>query len=279
MALEASASIGAITIGVADLESQASFYQDVIGLQIQDRSLAEVQLGIGGYPLLKLISRPNGKMYPTSTGLFHFAILLPTRAYLGQWLQHLLQLGLDLEGAADHLVSEALYLRDPEGNGIEIYRDRPRDTWTYADGFIKMATLPLNYESLLKEADKRDFTGLPDNTYMGHIHLQVNNLNSNLRFYRDIVGLDVKAQLPGAGFLSAGGYHHHIGLNTWRSQNALPPPSDALGLIRYELILPGEGKRDQLLERLNELKVTVNDHNSSPSIVDPAGNTLVIAAP
>lgn len=276
MALEASASIGVVTIGVADLESQVSFYQDVIGLQIQDRSQAEVQLGIGGYPLLRLISRPNGKMYPTSTGLFHFAILLPTRACLGQWLRHLLQLGLDLEGAADHLVSEALYLRDPEGNGIEIYRDRPRNTWTYAGGFIEMATLPLDYQSLLKEADKRDFAGMPEHTYMGHIHLQVNNLNSNLRFYRDIVGLDVKAQLPGAGFLSAGGYHHHIGLNTWRSQNAHPPPVDALGLIQYELNLPRESERDELLERLNELQVIVDDYDSSPSILDPAGNTLVI---
>lgn len=276
MVPDTSISVGAITVGVADLESQSSFYQEVIGLEVQNQSIEEIQLGVAGHVLLKLISRPGGKMYPALTGLFHFAILLPSRAYLGQWLQHLLQLDLNLEGAADHLVSEAVYLRDPEGNGIEIYRDRPRDTWTYAGGSIKMATLPLDFQSVLADASKQDFTGLPVGTKMGHIHLQVNDLDSNLAFYRDAVGLDVMAQLPGAGFLSADGYHHHIGLNTWQSRNASKPPEGALGLIRYELNVRNKSKRDQLLERLNELQVIVNEYNSLPYIVDPAGNMLVL---
>lgn len=271
-------SVGAVTLGVADLQAQSAFYQEIIGLGVLNQSSTEVELGVGKHPLVKLISRPGGILSPSSTGLFHLAILLPSRSYLGAWLRHFVQSGGQLEGSADHLVSEALYLRDPEGNGIEMYCDRPRNQWSYNEQYVKMDTLPLNLQSLLAEEKDLSFEGLPAGTMMGHVHLQVNDLNQNLAFYRDIVGFKVMAFLPGASFLGDGGYHHHIGINTWRSRNATPPPNGSLGLIRYELNLGTAAKRNQLLDKLDNSKVFINSGKSIPSITDPAGNEIVLTA-
>ncbi len=171
----------------------------------------------------------------------------------------------------DHLVSEALYLTDPEGNGIEMYRDRPRETWEYTNGQIKMDTLPVDVDSMVKEAAMGAFEGLPPRTKMGHIHLQVRDVGESSAFYRDVLGFDLVAQWPGAGFLSAGGYHHHIGMNTWRSYGANSAPADALGLLDYEIILSNQQVQEELQVRLNKHQVNFDKDNGLVRVKDPAG--------
>jgi catechol 2,3-dioxygenase len=262
--------IGSVKLAVRDLNKMVAFYQNLIGLSLFRADKDEAVLGVGKRPLVRLLSRPNGASHPTATGLFHLAILLPGRAALGQWLLYYLKNGFQLDGVGDHLVSEALYLSDPEGNGIEMYRDRPRETWEYSNGRIRMDTLAVDLESMLVEADPDPFNGLPDKTKMGHIHLQVNNLEKTAAFYRDILGFDLMAKMPGAGFLSAGGYHHHIGMNTWRSYNGNVPPPNSLGLMNYEVILPNEQSKASLLQRLTENQIDFSQ-NGTVKLQDPAG--------
>jgi catechol 2,3-dioxygenase len=176
-----------------------------------------------------------------------------------------------LDGAGDHLVSEALYLSDPEGNGIEMYRDRPRNTWEYKDGQIQMDTLSVDLQSLVDEANGNTFGGLPNESEMGHIHLQVNHVPTSAAFFQDVLGFDLIAQMPGAGFLSAGGYHHHIGMNTWRSSGGGLAPANALGLMDYEVVLPHENARDDLLGRLSENQIAFDQQDGMLRVQDPAG--------
>ncbi len=165
---------------------------------------------------------------------------MPTRADLGRWLRHWLELGLPLPGQGDHLVSEALYLSDPDENGIEIYRDRPRDEWTWADGKVRMGTGPVDIRGLLTDAEQagEPWAGLPEGTHLGHIHLQVSDIARSEAFYHDLLGFDIVAQMPTALFISAGGYHHHIGMNTWHSRGATPAPADMVGLRFFTVDLP-----------------------------------------
>lgn len=216
-------------------------------------------------------------MHPNATGLFHLALLLPGRPELGRWLRHLIDKGYPLEGAGDHLVSEALYLRDPEGNGIEIYRDRPRSTWKYDGDQIRMATLPVDYRSLLNDAAGDAHAGLPPETRMGHVHLQVNDLERTVKFYRDVVGFEIMAYMPGAGFVGAGGYHHHVGVNVWNSRGASPPPEGALGLVRYTLVMESEQARSRILDRAALQNTREQDFSEDYTLRDPAGNAFLIS--
>lgn len=254
-----STTVGRVTLTVRDLAGVRDFYERVVGLREIEAGTGKVVLGADARPLVELVEdlaappRP-----PRTTGLFHLALLVPDRAELARSLQRLIETRWPLAGASDHLVSEALYLSDPEGNGIEIYRDRPPSEWEYDGDELRMATLPLDLENLLGERDGGEpaaGTPVPGDTSMGHVHLNVDDLDAGERFYAGLLGLDVTARgYPGALFLAVGGYHHHIGLNTWRGEGIPAPPPGSLGLRSFELALP--------------------DRQASEEIVDPAGNTV-----
>jgi catechol 2,3-dioxygenase len=275
-------SIGKVRLRVADLDDLTTFYERVVGLQTVERGGDVTRLGAaGGEPLIELVGAPDAPPAPSfSTGLFHLAILVPDRAELARSLQRVAGAGWRLTGASDHLVSEALYLQDPEGNGIEIYRDRPREEWR-RNGELAMATLPLDLESILGELDpsERGANGMPAGTTMGHVHLQVADIPAAERFYNRALGLDVMVRsYPGALFLAAGGYHHHIGLNTWQSEGAPPPPEGSLGLDLYELVLPSAAERDSAADRLAEVGADPQRLDEGVLATDPSGNRVLLTA-
>jgi len=272
--------IGNVRLRVADIDDLAAFYERVIGLRAVERDGELVRLGPeGGEPLIELVPAPGAPRAPSfSTGLFHLAVLVPERVELARSLQRVAGAGWRLTGASDHLVSEALYLQDPEGNGIEIYRDRPRGQWNRDNGELRMATLPLDLQGVLGELDSGDEgpNGMPAATTIGHVHLQVADIPAAERFYNGALGLDVMVRsYPGALFLGAGGYHHHLGLNTWQSAGAPPPPEGALGLDRYELVLPDTASRDAAAERLGESGDPVR-LDEGVLATDPSGNRVLL---
>src|SRR5829696_7962672 len=274
--------IGMVRLRVADLNDLTTFYERVIGLEAVDRGGDVTRMGAAqGEPLVELVGAPDAPPAPSfSTGLFHLAILVPDRAELGRALQRVAGAGWRLTGASDHLVSEALYLQDPEGNGIEIYRDRLREEWGRNGDELRMATLPLDLESVLGELDQgeRQANSMPSGTTMGHVHLQVADIPAAERFYNHVLGLDVMvSSYPGALFLAAGGYHHHVGLNTWQSQGAPPPPEGALGLDRYELVLPNGAERDDAAARVAESGDPLR-LDEGVLATDPSGSRVLLAA-
>jgi catechol 2,3-dioxygenase len=276
-------SIGRVRLRVADLDDLTAFYERVLGLQAGEREGDVTRLGpASGEPLIELVGAPDAPAPPSfSTGLFHLAILVPDRAELARALQRVAGAGWRLTGASDHLVSEALYLQDPEGNGIEIYRDRPREEWRRNGDELAMATLPLDLEAVLGELgpDERQANGMPGGTTMGHVHLQVADIPAAERFYNRGLGLDVMVRsYPGALFLAAGGYHHHLGLNTWQSQGAPPPPEGSLGLDRYELVLPSAADRDSAADRLAEVGADPQRLDEGVLAADPSGNRVLLTA-
>lgn len=272
--IDPGATVGAVTLGVHDLGATTHFYHDVIGLDLLSEQPNSSMLGVDNQPLVILEHRPNGQAFPASPGLFHLAILVPSREDLGSWLKHFTMLGYRLDGVGDHIVSEALYLSDPEGNGIEIYRDRPREEWQYNNGQLIMDTLPVDIYSLIGNAYQAEFAGMPIGTKMGHIHLQVNDLIAASEFYRNVIGFDLMAELPSANFLSAGGYHHHIGMNVWRSHRASPRPEGSLGLVAFQVMLPDQNALFVQLSRMEELGANISRNRDYPQLVDPSGNVI-----
>ena len=276
-------SIGKVRLRVADIDALSEFYERVVGLRGLERDGDLARLGPeGGEPLVELLAAPAAGPPPSfSTGLFHLAILVPDRAELARSLRRVIEQGWRLTGASDHLVSEALYLRDPEGNGIEIYRDRPRDQWGHGDnGELKMATLPLDLDDVLADegASDRPPNGMPAETTMGHVHLRVADIPAAEGFYNGALGLDVMVRsYPCALFVAAGGYHHHVGLNTWESQGAPAPPEGSLGLDRWELVLPDEDERDAAAGRVGETGDPVHTDDGVLAR-DPAGNHVLLTA-
>ena len=275
-------SIGKVRLRVADIDALSEFYERVVGLRAVERDGELARLGPeGGEPLIELVAAPGAPPAPAfSTGLFHLAILVPDRAELARSLRRVADTGWRLTGASDHLVSEALYLRDPEGNGIEIYRDRPQDQWGRDGGELRMATLPLDLEGVLGELGPGDeeANGMPAATTMGHVHLQVADIPAAEGFYNGALGLDVMVRsYPGALFLAAGGYHHHLGVNTWQSEGAPAPPEGALGLDRYELVLPDASERDAAAGRLGE---SGDPQRLEEGVLatDPSGNRVLLTA-
>jgi catechol 2,3-dioxygenase len=275
--------VGKVRLRVADLDDLAAFYERVVGLGAVERGGGVARLGpADGESLVELVSAPDAPRAPSfSTGLFHLAILVPDRAELARSLQRVIGAGWRLTGASDHLVSEALYLQDPEGNGIEIYRDRPREEWRHNGEELAMATLPLDLEGVLGELEdgEQPTDGVPGGTTMGHVHLQVADIPSGEGFYNGALGLDVMVRsYPGALFLSAGGYHHHLGLNTWQSQGAPPPPDGALGLDHYELVLPTAAERDSAADRLAQVGADPRPGDEGVLATDPSGNRVLLTA-
>ncbi|MGD0724998.1 MAG: VOC family protein [Spirochaetia bacterium] len=268
-ALHPATQLGPITIRVADLERSLRFYEKVIGLTSARRGGGDVPLGVEDEPPLILLQEtPGARHLPRNSGLYHFAILLPTRADLGSALQRLIDSDVRI-GQADHLVSEALYLSDPDGNGMEIYRDRPRAEWTWRGGKVEMAVDPLDLDSLLRDAAPGGSGAAPAGTTIGHIHLQVSDVQQAVQFYHGILGFDITAAFQGAAFLSAGGYHHHLGLNSWSSRGAPPAPPDAAGLESFSIRVPSKNEQGRIAERLKAAGVAGVLENGRVSVRDP----------
>jgi catechol 2,3-dioxygenase len=274
--IDPSTVIGSLTLAVRDLEHMSLFYRNVIGLSELTQRDQQIDLGVNGDVLVRLLGKPDGKRYPRSPGLFHLAIRLPGRRDLAHWFSHLLQAQYPLDGAGDHLVSEALYLTDPEGNGIEMYCDRPRDRWEFDEKGVKMDTLAVDLKSLQADVPDQPFKQLPAGTSIGHLHLRVNNVEKAVEFYRDVLGFQLMALWPGAGFLSAGGYHHHIGVNMWNSKDAPPPPPDSLGLVNYSIQLAGREPLNLLLQQLDKIQQPVDQKDGKYYVQDPSKNKIVL---
>jgi catechol 2,3-dioxygenase len=261
--IDPSLKIAAVTLGVGDLDRSVAFYENVIGLPLIAREGAGAQLGADPlHPalLLEAIARPQ-RVPLGSTGLFHVAWLHPTRAALADSVRRVAGAGWRFDGASDHGVSEALYLSDPDGLGIELYADRPRESWERPPSGrgVRMVTLPLDLEDLLAQGGEEPGATAATGTAVGHVHLKVADVPRALSFYRDALGFEEQAQVPSAAFLSAGGYHHHIGLNSWQSQRGAPAPDSAPGLrlIDFEVAEPAalEALADELGRGAPEARV------------------------
>jgi catechol 2,3-dioxygenase len=278
--LPPTARLGAIRLRVADVDRLTRFYEEAIGLRPLSNGDGVTRLGVaGGDPIVELEPAPGAPARPPhTTGLFHLAVLVPSRAALAHALRRLAAAGWRLTGASDHLVSEALYLADPEGNGIELYRDRPRDQWPTIEGVVHIDTLPLDLGDLLSE-DEGDGERMPPGTALGHVHLQVADLEAAEGFWVDGVGFDVTVRgYPGALFTSVGGYHHHVGLNTWAGTGAPAPPADALGLARFELVVPSLDDVEAAGDRLAAAGAQVEVLEGAVLATDASQNRVLIRA-
>jgi catechol 2,3-dioxygenase len=239
--LPADARPGTVRLQVSDIDRSLAFYEGLLGLNVISRDADGARLGAADSrrPLLEL--RPGAEPRQSRhgrLGLYHFAVLLPDRASLGRLLAHLLAERVH-PGAADHLVSEALYLQDPDDLGIELYRDRPREEWTARGRELVMSTDPLDAAGLISAVDGAAWTGMPTATTIGHLHLHVGDIDAAKSFYHDALGFDiVVSSYPGALFMSTGGYHHHLGVNTWAGAHAVPPAENEPQLLSWELVLP-----------------------------------------
>jgi catechol 2,3-dioxygenase len=274
--LPAAATPGLVRLQVSDLDRSLEFYEGLLGMSVVARSDGVVRLGAaGGAALLELRS---GAVATASRrgrlGLYHFAVLLPDRAALGRILAHLVGQGVH-PGAADHLVSEALYLQDPDDLGIEIYRDRPRSEWSQRRGEIAMASEPLDGAGVIAAGDGA-WQGMPSGTRMGHIHLHVGDMRAARTFYGDALGFDVTvSSYPGALFLSAGGYHHHLGLNTWAGPQAQPPAPSEPQLLSWDLVLPADTDVAAAADRLERAgHPSSADGTGARTVADPWHTTL-----
>ncbi|WP_138754263.1 VOC family protein [Paenibacillus sinopodophylli] len=271
-------SLGEVKLKVSQLERSIRFYEEVVGLKALplDEAKREASFTADGLNVLLVIEEvPNALIPPrrSHAGLYHFAILLPNRPSLSLALRHLINTGIHI-GQADHLVSEALYIEDPDHNGIEIYRDRPRSEWTQDDrGNYVMASDPLDMESLLAESSGQEWSGLPAGTIIGHIHLHVGDLRTSRAFYESKLGFDVVgdyAQMS-ALFISAGGYHHHIGMNIWAGIGAALPPANTVGLSYFTIVFPSEESREAWLTELRAAGVATSALGEAIVLHDPSG--------
>lgn len=260
--------LGRVTLRVGSLDSLVPFYRDVVGLDVE-RDGSRAICTASGDPLVVLQEEPDApRRARDQSGLFHLAIRVPDRAALGDALARIRD-HTSLSGASDHLVSEALYLRDPEGNGVEIYRDRPRDEWPRKDdGRVAMDTLHLDLEPLL--ADARGDDGAPAGTDLGHVHLEVSDLQQSLKFYTDALGMNLRDDgYPGAAFVAAGEYHHHVGLNRWNERTA--PAGESHGIDWFEVVVPDADTLDTVRDSLERAGHGVEASNETLTVSDPDG--------
>jgi len=275
--------LGLVALTVSDLAASRQFYEQAIGLRASERDDGAVELAAqDGRPLVVLHGDSAApRLDRRATGLFHLAILFPSRLDLAFALARLAEARWPLDGASDHLVSEALYLSDPDGNGIELYRDRPRDEWRYDNGALEMSTLPLDLRDVLGELSQA--TGpqqiAPAGTTMGHVHLQVSDIPESEAFYNGVLGFDVMVRgYPDALFVSAGDYHHHLGLNTWHSAGSGPPAPGSVGLRHYEVQLPDSTELAAVLGRVHAAGIEATDVPGGTLVRDPSGNGVLLTA-
>ncbi|MFL6562938.1 MAG: VOC family protein [Bacillus sp. (in: firmicutes)] len=266
--------VGEVNIKVKNLDYSLTFYQNIMGFQVLEKSEGKAVLTTDGKTPLVTLEQPEDAAAKTArtSGLYHFAILLPSRADLSVFLRHMIQTGYPL-GAADHYVSEALYLNDPDGNGIEVYRDRPSAEWKWNNGLVDMATEELDGNAILEESDA-EWNGLPAGTLMGHIHLHVADLKKAEQFYTKGLGFEIVSYYPQAAFLSTGGYHHHIAINTWQGEGAATPPKNSVGLNWYSLVFPNAAVRQNAIKQLKQLGALVTEEADFYVTSDPSGNQI-----
>ncbi len=273
--------VGQINLNVQHLERSLKFYQEVIGFKVLEQTPKTASLTADGKTVLLSIEQQDNAVpiRGKTTGLYHFALLLPTRSDLARIVQHFADIGLRF-GSSDHLVSEALYLSDPDGNGIEIYRDRAPMEWKWNNGEVDMAVDPLNFKELLAGINQQQaWNGLPAGTVMGHIHLHVSELRKTEEFYTKGLGFEVVNRFGAqALFISTGKYHHHIGLNTWNGVGAPTPPENSIGLKSFTLIYPNETAREHVLANLIHIGASVAEENGAFAATDPSGNRIILMA-
>ncbi len=268
---------GAPLLLVRDLETVARYYEQVIGLHLLHQDRDEAHLGAGSRTLLTLRRRANIDLEPQGfAGLFHTAFLMPDRATLGQWLLRAIEDRTEFVGAADHLVSEAFYLQDPEGNGIEVYADRPRDAWTWQGDKIEMASLEADIQAIVMSGGgvASPTSRVPDTMTVGHVHLRVGGIPEAEAFYNGILNLDVTARLPGATFYSTGQYHHHIATNTWQSEGAPKRSGTITGLAAFDLIAADLAVFDTVAEAM--LAKGGKLDGAMVTLADPWGNLVQV---
>jgi catechol 2,3-dioxygenase len=272
--------MGSVELAVADLDRTIEYWQRVIGLRLLERKNAHASLGTDT-ELLRFVEEPGAQPDHGHTGLYHVALLVPDRVSLARWLAHAAREQIELQGLSDHAVSEAIYLRDPDWHGIEVYADRPRFVWE-GKVFELMTTMPLDVQDLFGELEDpatEPFDGLPDGTVMGHVHLRVADVPRTVEFYNGVLGMGVMAQLgPAAAFLSAGGYHHHVGANVWESRGASPAPPGAATLRQATIVLPDADERDRVAGRVAEAGQEPEAREGGLLVRDPSGNSLLLAA-
>jgi catechol 2,3-dioxygenase len=283
-AIDPSLRIGSVALAVSDLERSADFYERVLGLPLISREQHSARLGPDARRaalVLSDIAAPT-PLPPGATGLYHVAWLHPDRAALAETVRRVAAARWPFEGASDHGVSEALYLSDPDGLGIEIYADRPRELWARPAGGhgVEMVTLPLDLDDLLAQFAAEPDAALSPDTTVGHVHMKVADVPRAAAFYRDALGLEEQAQLPSAAFLAAGGYHHHVGLNSWQSQGAPGAPDSAPGLRGIEFELSSQDALDELERTVADAEITPSPERGADgelSVRDPDGQLLAFA--
>lgn len=269
--------IGAVRLKVRDLGAVSAFYQSVLGLRPVASGDDRITLGSGGTPLLELAGDPSlAPLDPRQAGLFHTAFLMPTRADLARWVAHVAEARVPLQGASDHIVSEALYLADPEGNGIEVYADRPVSDWRGESGEIRMSTDPLDLQDLLQSAEGTEWSGFPEAGSVGHVHLQVGDTAEADRFYRDVLGLDIAARYPGASFYGSGGYHHQLAGNVWNSRRASTRPEGMAGLEAVEILVRDAINITAIAARADSTGIASARNADGLTLRDPWGTAITL---
>jgi catechol 2,3-dioxygenase len=269
--------LGRVRLQVADLARSVAFYEKVLGFRAIRRTNDSVSLGAHGddREIVHLHQLTGARSVPKRglLGLYHFAILLPDRASLGRFVAHLAEIGA-YAGMSDHFVSEAVYLTDPDGLGIEVYSDRPRDAWRYDERQLQMATNPLDVEDLIRAAGGERWSGMPAGTVLGHVHLYVDDIAKAEAFYHDALGFDkVVWSYPGALFMSAGGYHHHLGTNTWA--RGAPPATDVdARLLEWEIVVPTKRDAEEAARHVQTAGYPVKEENGEWVLTDPWGTSL-----
>ncbi|MEW8979312.1 MAG: VOC family protein [Symbiobacterium sp.] len=281
--------LGPVHLTVRSLDRQIDFYQRALGLQVHWRSEGKAGLGAGGEDLLVLYESPGARRAPRTTGLYHFALLLPERRELARAIVRLAQLKVP-QAPTDHLMTETTYLSDPEGNGIELYVDTPEDGWFGQEnghfvardknGVLRSGRDPLDLDELFAHLQPGDrFDGpIHPATRVGHIHLHVADVGEAMRFYRDVLGFGVQIEDDTMGFVSAGGYHHHIGFNTWVGPGAPPPPPGSLGLRHYTVVLPHRDELARVAAQVRAAGVPAEERADGLMVADPSRNHLLLTA-
>ena len=275
--IDKQATLGYVRIKVTDLTRATDFYTRVLGLQKLDESSNEIVFTVDGKTPLLVIEGGAEPKRGRTTGLYHYAIVVPERKDLANILRNLILQQYPLQGASDHYTHEALYLADPDGNGIEMYFDRPREYWTGENGEVIFDSGPLDLQAIFKESNEHPFNGLPVGTKMGHVHLHVADLKAAEHFYTNVLGLDFIARYGDqAVFVSAGGYHHHVGMNTWAGVGAPKPPSSAVGLAYFTVELSDANALQEIVDHIKQVGVHIESHENGYYVTDPSGNGILL---